>query len=59
MLPFSAPVKAFFAVERFFLLPVVHFWLLPFWDKALAAPVLEAALVRPSLRTLLSANADF
>jgi hypothetical protein len=30
---------------------------LPFCDRALAAAVFEAALVRPSLRTLLAADA--
>lgn len=30
---------------------------LPFWDRALAAAVFDAALVRPSLRTLLAAEA--
>jgi len=54
---FAAPVEALFAVEWLFLLPAPHFFPLPFWDRALAAAVFEAALVRPSLRTLLAADA--
>ena len=34
-----------------------YFLPLPFWDRALAAAVLDAELVRPSLRTLLAAEA--
>lgn len=54
---FTAPEEALFAVERLFLLAAPHFLPLPFWDRALAAAVFEAALVRPSLRTLLAAEA--
>lgn len=54
---FASPKEALFTVQRFFLLPVPHFLPLPFWDRALAAAVFEAALVRPSLRTLLAADA--
>lgn len=52
----TAPEETFFAVPRLFL-PVRHFLPLPFWESALAAAVLEAALVRPSLKTLLAALA--
>lgn len=54
---FAAPVEALFAVQRLFLPPVPHLLPLPFWERALAAAVLEAALVRPSLKTLLAAVA--
>lgn len=52
----TAPEEALFPVARLFL-PVGHLLPLPFWDSALAAAVFEAALVRPSLKTLLAAVA--
>ena len=52
------PVKALFAVHRLRPAPG-HFLPLPFWERALAAAVFEAALVRPSLRTLLAAVGAF
>jgi hypothetical protein len=52
----GAPEEPFFAVHGLFV-PDAHFLPLPFCARALAAAVLEAELVRPSLRTLLAAVA--
>jgi hypothetical protein len=51
-----APEEPFLAVQGLFV-PDTHFLPLPFCARALAAAVLEAALVRRSLRTLLAADA--
>lgn len=50
------PAELLFAVFRFHL-AADHFLPWPFCARALAAAVLEAALVRPSLKTLLAAVA--